>query len=472
VSPTPPRIVVHVDEPVGPVNPALLGVGWNTGTLEDLLPFVPPNVRIDAHLDRVSPAAGELHLEALLDDVARVRALGAQPLVILYPMPTWLGEERAAGCTSKLGGACSPNNVAPSDLTAWQQLIEDVVRALATAPQPALRFEAWNEPDLFSFWEDTREAFYETALATHRAVVAVAGETDLPLQIGGPAASFVEIPGIVEGAMGFVAGYVEAVVDADLPLDFVSWHWYANYPLLGPDGNEGNLPEVLYQALAGINPDTTPDSYATLTEQVRMTLAPILQPAGRTPPLVIDEWNLSAGGYDLRNDSHVGAAFVAGALTEMERVGLDEAEIYRAISGAEHPGDWGIVGPDGAKKPTWWVYRAWSQMTGQRVRVEGDDPASGLWARAVASDGKLDVILATFVAVDAAPRSVRLELNGPCGATVAEVGTLDESSSSFDTMHEQPINDDTLDLDLAADSVTWVRLRCEEGAKLSSRVIF
>jgi hypothetical protein len=455
------RIVVHLGERLGAVDDALLGVGWNIGALEEIAPLVPRSVRIDAHLDAISPAPGELHLGALHDDIKRVRAAGAEPLVILYPMPAWLGAPRADTCTAPVvGGPCSPLLVAPADSAAWEQLITTVVRAVATAPQPALRFEVWNEPDLFSFWQDTRAAFYGTAVHTHRAVASVAAETGLPLTIGGPAASFFELKGVVEGSDDFVAGYVGAVVDAGLPLGFVSWHWYANYPRLGPDGNEGGMPDAVYRLLAGVNKRATPSSYAALTERVCAKIAPILQAAGRTPQLIIDEWNLSAGGYDRRHDTHTGAAFAAGTLIEMERVGLDGANVYRAIAAGEHAGDWGIVAADGAKKPIWWVFWAWSQMAGERLRADGDDPASGLWARAVVADGGLHVLLASFVASGAAPRSVQVEFDGDCTAGVAEIASLDETSSSLEATREQPISNGSVALNLGADSVTWVRVAC------------
>jgi hypothetical protein len=466
-------IVAHLDEPLGPVNTALLGVGWNTGVLEHIRPFVPPSVRIDAHLDAVSPAPGDVRLDQLLADVARVRALGAEPLVILFPMPVWLGEARAATCTSPVfGGPCSPENVAPSDVDAWEQLIEAVVRGLATAPQPARRFEVWNEPDLFRFWEDTRQAFYATAVHTHRAVARVAADTGLPIEIGGPAASYFEVRGVIEGTDEFMAGYARAMVEGDVPLHFVSWHWYANYPRLGPDGPEGDVADEAYNLLAGINRIATPRSYATLTERVRRTIGPILQPAGRTPALSIDEWNLSAGGYDVRHDSHVGAAFAAGALVEMERVGLDAANVYRSIPSSEHPGDWSIVELGGAKKPIWWVFRAWSQMTGERLRVDGDDPPSGLWARAVAADGEVHVLLATFVAAGGVPRAVRVEIAGDCAAPTAVLGTLDDASSSFEPMRDLAVDHGAMSLDLAANAVAWIRVRCDSGQRAPAAAVY
>jgi hypothetical protein len=459
-TPAPRSIVVHPQQPLGAVNSELLGVGWNTGDLAPIAPFAPSSVRIDADLPYVSPDASTLRLDHLRDKIAAVHASGGTPLVILFPMPEWLGAPTAAHCVPPpfAGGACNPRLVAPADFDAWEHLIASIVTALATDALPALRFESWNEPDLFLFWHDAPEAFLRTAVSTHRAVAGVAAATGLPIEIGGPAASLSSFgPGI-----SFLPSYVRAVVTAGQPLSFVSWHWYANYPYLGPDGNEGNIPDVIYDQIKGVNPDTTPRSYAQLTAQIRAAIAPVLLQGMALPPLALDEWNLSAGGLDLRNDSHVGAAFVAASLTEMEREGLERANIYRAISDPARPGDWGIVGPNGEHKPNWWVFSAVQQMHGQRLAVDGDDPPAGLWARAVSDGTTLHVLLSTFIATGGSARSVVLTVDGPCTATAAEVAALDEQSSTFDHTVERPLVDGQLALDLGEQSATWVRLRCGE----------
>src|SRR5262249_4240123 len=152
---------------------------------------------------------------------------------------------------------------------------------------------------------------------------------------------------------------------AGLPLDFVSWHRYANTPFLGPDGAEGNLPESLYKALAKRNPNTTPLQYSSEIADTKSKIDATLQGRGLSPKLIIDEWNVSAGGYDVRHDDAEGASLVAGILVEMERAGLDAAAFYRAVSGSQnHVGDWGLVYSDGTPKPSWWVFRAWSALTG------------------------------------------------------------------------------------------------------------
>jgi hypothetical protein len=156
----------------------------------------------------------------------------------------------------------------------------------------------------------------------------------------------------------------------------------------------------------------------------------------------------------------------------MERVGLDAANVYRSIPSSEHPGDWSIVELGGAKKPIWWVFRAWSQMTGERLRVDGDDPPSGLWARAVAADGEVHVLLATFVAAGGVPRAVRVEIAGDCAAPTAVLGTLDDASSSFEPMRDLAVDHGVMSLDLAANAVAWIRVRCDSGQRAPAAAVY
>jgi hypothetical protein len=450
------RVNVGTNISTGPAAEGLTGVVWNSGsTIDPLGPVQPSIVRIDGSLGSVSPSQDAFNLQPLLDRVARIRAIGAEPLVLLSYMPTWLGQPRATA-------GQDPSRMGPYDLDLWQELVTKVVRGLATAPQPAYRFEVWNEPDIGIFWQDTTEQFLATALRTHQAVQTVEEETNLPLEVGGTASFY--------GGSALLPTYVEAVADAHLPLDFVTWHHYANFPYLGPDGPEGNLDPALYQALARRNPDATPLRVSAEIRSVRAEVDAALGDSGLRPALSIDEWNVSAGGYDLRHDTAEGAALDAGMLIEMERAGLDQAAFYRAISGS-HPGDWGLVYADGSPKPAWWVFRAWSQMTGDRLLTSGDDPANGLWVRATRDAGCVSVLLTNFVATGAPTRTISLNLQSgmpPCqGARVATLGTLDTTSTSLadaPTIELDHNNDagpiDHVDVTMPSQSVALLRVGC------------
>jgi hypothetical protein len=445
-------VKVDLRHTAGPANLNLTGAVWNAGgSIEPLQAVHPRIVRIDGSLQDRSPSPGKLDLKPLLARVAQVRAIGAEPLVILSYMPRWLGAPRA-------GTTKDPTRVAPYDLNRWEALVKKVVRTLALAPQPAYLFEVWNEPDIQNFWQDTPEAFTAMALRTHKAVADVKRQTRKPLQIGGPASAFGPNPQMLD--------YLKAVAAAHLPLDFVSWHKYANTPYLGPDGPEGNLPPDVYKALAKRNPNSTPLDYSKEIGEVRANVGAALAGSGLSPRFIIDEWNVSAGGYDIRHDDAEGASLVAGILIEMERAGLDEAAVYRAISGADnHIGDWGLVFSNGAPKPSWWVFRAWSIMNGSRLPTSGDAPSTGLWARATSDGGCVNVLLTNFVATGAPARTVNVELDGALsrcrGPRITTLATLDASSTSLsNTLTVKFAAHHSVTISMAPQSVALLRTGC------------
>ena len=450
-------VQVDLARPLGPANQDLTGVVWNSGgSIEPVRDIHPEMVRLDASLEGRSQGPDQLDLQPLLDRVAQVRAIDAEPLVLLSYMPRWLGQPRVTQPGQ------NPTRMGPYDLDLWQELIEEVVRTVATAPEPAYRFEVWNEPDLgIIFWHDTPERFIEMGLRTHQAVANVEAETGLPLEIGGPASGLGL--GLWNDSM---VPYLQAVVDAGLPLDFVSWHNYANTPFLGPDGAEGNLDPAVYEALKGTNPDTTPLMYSEEIEEHRATIDEVVAGTDQDPELWIDEWNVSGGGYDLRHDNAVGASLVAGILVEMERAGLDKASIYRAISGGQNrPGDWGIVTADGTPKPTWWVFRAWWAMTGDRLATSGDDATTGLWARATADGGCVSVLLANFVATGSPARTVELDLEGRLphcrGRRTTTVSALDAASTSLAAPRTVQFGThESVTVPMASQSVSMVQISC------------
>jgi hypothetical protein len=450
VTPT-DTVDVDLNRTLGPVNRNLTGVVWNSGSeVAALGPVQPAEVRIDGDLGGRSKGPGQLDMAPLLDRIAKIRAVGAEPLVLLSYMPRWLGQARADAAGGK-----DPTRMGPYDLDVWQDLIEQVVRSAATAAEPAYRFEVWNEPDLGVFWQDTPEEFVAMALRTHAAVAKVKAETGLPLEVGGPA-SFI-------APQNNMTGYLTAVADAGLALDFVTWHKYANFPFLGPDGPEGNLPDEIYQLLARRNPDATPLQFSAEIAEVKAHVEAAIAGHGLHPRYEIDEWNVSAGGYDVRHDTAEGASMVAGILVEMERAGLDGADFYRAVSG-DHVGDWGLVYADGTPKPTWWVFRAWAQATGERLPTTGDDGPTGLWARATRDRGCVTVMLANFVATGAPARVVRVDLDGrlpSCrGRTDVTRSTLDAGSTSLATAEPLPLRHQSLDVAMEPQSVAVVQISC------------
>lgn len=425
----------------------------------DLQPTV---VRIDASLQDVSPARGELSLEPLLEHVSEVRAIGAEPLVILSYTPRWLGAPNAFGR--------DPTRVAPADLDAWEQVVHDVVYTLATAPSPTLRFEAWNEPDIPIFWQDTPEAWTAMITRTARAIAQVEAETGIDLAFGGPATAF---PDPV-----YLAAFLRPLRNPDLPLDFVSWHYYGNSPFLGPDGNEFAAVEPIYPFLGRRNPLASPAAYGIQIPLMREWTRGFLAGSGRIlPRLTIDEWNLSPGGFDFRHDSHEGAAFASGVLIEMQQAGLDESAFFQVDDEAPPSGQanayggHGLVTYEGDRKPAWWSLWLWQRQANQQLAVDGAADSDGLWALAALDRRRVTVLLASFSASRPVDRTIEVELDGlPWQVGSATVRIIDAEHSRANRPETVDVDNGVARLYLPAQSVAFVELRTglhESGVSIS-----
>lgn len=445
---------VDASAAMGPVNQALVGVGWHPGgpPLAAVGELHPELVRVDAALEDLSPAPGEVHLEALLAHVADIRAVGAEPLVILSYMPAWLGGPNAYGR--------DPTRVPPADPVAWEELVHDVVAALATAPAPARRFEAWNEPDLPIFWQDTPVAWAEMVTQSARAVARVEAETGLDLAFGGPATA---VPDPL-----YLAAFLQPLRDRALPLDFVSWHYYANTPFFGPDGNEFPAAEPVYPLLGRPNPIASPAAYGFQVGLMRELTSAALSGSGRpVPPLLIDEWNVSAGGFDRRHDNNEGAAFDAGVLIEMQQAGLDASAVFQAIDAAppagSDPGGYGghgLVTRQGSFKPAWWTFWLWRQQAAERVGVSGADSTDGLWAVAARDPERVTILVSSFSAAKPTARTLDIQLAGlawtPATATVRRI---DGGHADARTAEPIALDGTHLRLELPAQAVALIEVR-------------
>lgn len=445
-------LLVHADQPVGVVNRDLVGFDHHTGgqPASAVAPLRPHFVRIDASLESVSPARGVLNLAPLLAHVADVRGAGGEPLVILSYTPAWLGQPFAP-----LGDR---TKTPPTDLGAWRQLVHDVVHALATAPQPATWFEAWNEPDLPTFWAGLPTQWVDTAAASAQAVAQVQAETGRRLRFGGPATA---APDPV-----YLSAFLARFRDRSLPLDFVSWHYYGNYPCLGPDGAESGLSGGGLQAVAGChNPLASPAAYGPQVGLMRSLTTDALAGSGRPlPELILDEWNLSAGGLDRRHDTNEGAAFDAATLAEMQASDLDASAFFAATDTDRRPGNFGLVTLDGHRKLAWWAFWLWQRLARQQLRVEGASPLADLWAVASRSPGghRLTVLLASFSASAPTDRTVDLGVAGlPAGhqPLTVTVRRIDAAHSAASETAPVAVDGDHLSIALPAQSIAFLEVR-------------
>ncbi|HHH83962.1 MAG TPA: hypothetical protein ENL29_00655, partial [Thermoplasmatales archaeon] len=148
-------------------------------------------------------------------------------------------------------------------------------------------WEIWNEPDLSGFWNGTAEQYYEMYEKTSRTLK----EYNSSLKIGGPCTSSI-------GNANYTTGFLDYVAEHGLPLDFFSWHMYADSP------NE------LYGASRAVR-KMLDDHGFTECENINT------------------EWNINILSPQRDKDNAKNAAFTASSLILFQDTGIDHAFRYR-----------------------------------------------------------------------------------------------------------------------------------------------
>lgn len=195
-------------------------------------------------------------------------------------------------------------------------------------------WEFWNEPEAL-FWGGTPEQFYVFYEKTARALKSV----DPALKVGGDAIAFSYNPG------PYREGFLDYCVEHKVPLDFYSWHTYA---------------------------DRSADPYDGV--RIAKNIREILDARGLTKTgSILSEWNLTPDFTEAERDRLRGvenAAFIGAALSYFQDSAIDHADFYRGDAA------WmGLFALDGSPFKTAYTFKAMGEMldTPQRLAVEGTD---------------------------------------------------------------------------------------------------
>ncbi|MGB8112513.1 MAG: hypothetical protein WCF22_01990, partial [Candidatus Sulfotelmatobacter sp.] len=182
-------------------------------------------------------------------------------------------------------------------------------------------WEFWNEPEAL-FWGGIPEQFYALYEKTARALKSV----DPTLKVGGDAIAFAYNPG------PYREGFMDYCVAHKVPLDFYSWHTYA---------------------------DGSADPYDGV--RISRNIREILDARGLTKTEnILSEWNLTpdfteAEKARLRGTEN--AAFIGAALTYFQDAPLDHAHFYRGDAA------WmGLFALDGSYFKTAYTFQAMGRM--------------------------------------------------------------------------------------------------------------
>ena len=220
-------------------------------------------------------------------------------------------------------------------------------------------WEFWNEPEAL-FWSGTPEQFYSLYEKTARALKSV----DPELKVGGDAIAFSYNPG------PYREGFMDYCVAHKVPLDFYSWHTYA---------------------------DRSADPYDAV--RISRNIREILDARGLTKTeSILSEWNLTpdfteAAKARLRGMEN--AAFIGAALTYFQDAPMDHAMFYRGDAA------WmGLFDLNGKGFKTSYTFEAMGKMfsTPRRLAIQGADTFGLAVLAGISGNGNtIQVLISNYV---------------------------------------------------------------------------
>ena len=245
-------------------------------------------------------------------------------------------------------------NTSHPKLDGWAHLIDAFARHVqqryGVEEVRSWYFEVWNEPNLDGFWEKAdREAYFELYDVTAHSLKAV----DPALRVGGPSTA---------GA-AWVPEFLNHVAASGAAVDFVTTHTY------GVDGGfldeEGKGDTKLSPS-----PDAIIGDVLRVRAQIQASKFPNL-------PLYFTEWSTSYTPRDAVHDSYVSATYI---LTKLKAVqGAVQGMSYWTYSdlfeepgppSAAFEGGFGLMNPQGIRKPAWFAYKYLNALRGKAIPVK------------------------------------------------------------------------------------------------------
>jgi xylan 1,4-beta-xylosidase len=240
----------------------------------------------------------------------------------------------------------------------WAQLVEAFARHIEQKyGKDEVRswfFEVWNEPNLDGFWEkaDQKAYFdlYDLSAATLKRV-------DPQLRVGGPSTA---------GA-AWVPEFLAHTRASGAAVDFITTHTYGvNGGFLDEEGKGDNKLSASEDSIVG--------DVRKVRKEIEASYLPKL-------PLYFTEWSTSYSPRDLVHDSYMSAAYILSKLKATE--GTAQGMSYWTYTDlfeepgpptAPFEGGFGLMNPQGIRKPAWFAYKYLHELGEQQVPTS--DPQS------------------------------------------------------------------------------------------------
>jgi xylan 1,4-beta-xylosidase len=318
----------------------------------------------------------------------------------------------------RIGRSFGAQVIPPADFDKFAAIVEHIAmhynQNWADGFHYKIRYwEFWNEPELF--WSGTPQQFYTLYEKTARALRA----TDPKLKVGGPAKAF-----LYDGG-AYREGFIDYCAKHKVPLDFYSWHTYA-------DGS------------------ADPYDAVRLGTEIREILDDHEFPKAES---ILSEWNLSADFMDAEKPTLQGphnAAYIGAVLTYLQDASIDQAEFYRGDAA------WmGLFDTKGEYFKTAYAFKAMKQMldTPRRLRVKGDDTDGFAVLAGRSTDGNTMQILISNYAIPAGYKPHALQM--PPELTKAGPAPPDFSKVRFLPARKGILSHDNAGYNLRIDGLPW-----------------
>ncbi|PVM90787.1 GH39 family glycosyl hydrolase [Caulobacter endophyticus] len=242
-------------------------------------------------------------------------------------------------------------NTSHPQFTPWAHLIDAFVTHLrkryGEAEVRTWFFEVWNEPNLDGFWEKAdQKVYFDLYALTSKTIKAI----DPTLRVGGPATA---------GA-AWVPEFLAYCKAKGAAVDFVTTHTYGvEGGFLDENGKEDTK--------LSANPDAVIGDVRKVRAEIEASAFPGL-------PLYFTEWSTSYTPRDPVHDSYHSAAYILAKLKGVK--GIVQGMSYWTYSDlfeepgpptAPFQGGFGLMNPEGVRKPSWFAYKYLAALRGKEV---------------------------------------------------------------------------------------------------------
>lgn len=328
--------------------------------------------------------------------------------------------ESGAEVYYRIGRSFGANINPPPDFDKFASVVQHIEfhynQGWADGHHDRIRYwEFWNEPEIF--WSGTPAQFYSLYEKTARALKAA----DPKLKVGGDAKAFPYDGG------PYREGFIDYCVKHKVPLDFYSWHMYA-------DGS------------------ADPYDPIRLAQKIRELLDE--RDLTRTES-ILSEWNLSADFTDAEKPTLQGAdnaAYVASVLSYFQDAPIDHAQFYRGDAA------WmGLFDLKGEYFKTAHAFQATAKMldTPRRLRVDGADTFGFAAIAGRSKDGNTVQVLISNYAIPAGYEPHSLEM--PADLRKAGPPPPDFSKIKLLPARKDIVYRDNAGYDLKINNLPWGR---------------